>query len=452
MKSVNPATGTLIAEFEDRRPDELPSLIQQADQAFSSWRKTSFADRAARMRAMAALLLGARRQYASLITTEMGKPIRQAIGEVEKCAMVCEYYAEHAEQMLSPEIRETEASKSYVRFDPLGVLLGIMPWNFPFWQVFRFAVPAVMGGNVILLKHAANVSGCAMAIQQLFHDSGFPTSVMTTLLISSDAIGSLIDNPVIRGISLTGSDAAGRSVAERAGRNLRKCVLELGGADPFIVLADADLKKAARVGAFSRLMNAGQSCIAAKRFIVEQSVVEKFQSMLKDEMRALKMGDPQDEQTMLGPMARADLRDELHTQVLNSVGAGAYCVMGGQIPDGPGYFYPPTLLADVRPGMPAFDDEMFGPVAALISVRNANEAVDVANNSRFGLGGSIWTASIEKAEWMAAEIQSGAIFINEMTKSDPRMPFGGVRDSGIGRELSEYGIREFMNIKSVWIA
>jgi len=371
---------------------------------------------------------------------------------VEKCAWTCDYYAEHAAAMLASDPRETDALRSYIRYDPLGVVLAIMPWNFPFWQVFRFAAPALMAGNGAILKHASNVSRCALQIEEVFRQAGFPRHLFRTVLLESAAVSPLIADRRISAVTLTGSDGVGSKVAEQAGRELKKTVLELGGSDPFIVLADADLAVTARGAADARLVNGGQSCIAAKRFIVVEAVADRFLDLFKKELAARRMGDPLLRETQVGPQAKHDLRDALHRQVVESKKRGARVLLGGEIPAGPGAFYPPTLLSAVDKGMPAFDEETFGPVAAVIRAKDGMDAVHLANDSSFGLGASIWSRDLAAAERLAAQVEAGAVFVNGMVKSDARLPFGGVKRSGYGRELSEFGIREFVNIKSVWVA
>lgn len=452
MKTFNPFTEAPIAEYRRHSEAQVQQRIDAAHDRFLTWRRTPIAERTARLRQLAEVLRHSNDEASALMTAEMGKPISQSRSEVDKCAKACDFYADRAADLLAPDHRRTEAQSSYVRFDALGVVLGIMPWNFPLWQVLRFGVPALLSGNVVLLKHATAVTGCALLLERLFHEAGFSGGAFTTLLISAAETGAVIDHPAVRGVSLTGSEAAGRSVAERAGRQLKKCVLELGGSDPFLVLADADVLAAARAAATARLINCGQSCIAAKRFLVEAPVYPAFVQALIAEMQSRKVGDPSDPDTEVGPLARADLREDLQRQVEQSVAAGAVCELGGHRTLGPGYFFPPTVLTGVGPGMPAFDDELFGPVAAVLSVRDADHGVRLANQSRFGLGASIWTRDIPLAERIAGELEAGSVFINDFTRSDPRMPFGGVRDSGYGRELSEFGVREFQNIKSVWIA
>jgi succinate-semialdehyde dehydrogenase/glutarate-semialdehyde dehydrogenase len=383
---------------------------------------------------------------------EMGKPVRDGRSEIEKCAWVCDHYAKEAESILSPEIIATDAGKSYVTFQPLGVVLAVMPWNYPFWQVFRFAAPALMAGNAGILKHSANVPGCALAIEDVFRQAGFPESIFQTLMIGGDRVEKVIENPLVKAVTLTGSKPAGQAVAATAGRMLKKSVLELGGSDPYIILEDADLEAAAAACAASRLLNSGQSCIAAKRFVVVEAVRHSFEALLVDQMRAKKMGDPMMESVEIGPQARFDLRDDLHRQVRQSVEKGARCLLGGKLPDGPGAFYPPTVLTDVHKGMPAYDEETFGPVAAVIGVKDEKEAIQVANDTVFGLGAAVFTRDIARGETIAATaLDAGNCFVNAFVKSDPRLPFGGIKESGYGRELSHYGIKEFVNIKTVYI-
>jgi len=452
MQSVNPATGQVVETFEHTSPAAIERVLAGAQAAFLDWRRQPFGERAAPMREAARLLRARRAEYARTMTLEMGKPIVQGEAEIDKCAWVCEYYAEHAGALLAEQPRETEASRSYVRFDPLGVVLAVMPWNFPFWQVFRFAAPTLMAGNAAILKHASNVPRCALQIEAVLGDAGFPRDLFRAVLVGASAVGPLIADPRTAAVTLTGSDHAGSQVAEHAGRELKKTVLELGGSDPFIVLADADVDAAARTAADARLVNSGQSCIAAKRFIVVEPVAERFVARFTAELRARRMGDPLSRDTEVGPQARHDLRDALHRQVEESRKRGATLLLGGEIPPGPGAFYPPTLLAAVDKGMPGFDEEAFGPVAAVIRAKDEADAVRLANDSVFGLGASVWTRDRKQAERVAGELEAGAVFVNALVKSDPRLPFGGVKRSGYGRELSEYGLREFVNIKSVSIA
>jgi len=450
FESINPTTEEKFAQYDALNDAGVKRRLAVADDAFKLWRTASFADRAKSLAAVAGLLTDRESEYAELMTAEMGKPVSQAQAEIQKCAWVCNYYAEHAESFLAPRTIETDARQSFVRYDPLGPVLAIMPWNFPFWQVFRFAAPALMAGNVGLLKHAGNVPGCALAIETVFRDAGIPEGVFSTLLISSEQASDVIAHPVIRAVTLTGSERAGMAVGKTAGEHIKKCVLELGGSDPFIVLADANVPQAAGHAARARCQNSGQSCIAAKRFIVEEPIADAFTQHLTEQLNTLEVGDPWQPETDVGPLARRDLRDSLHDQVTRSVDAGARLVAGGQIPSGPGYFYPPTLLDGVTPGMPAFDEETFGPVAAVIRARDIDHAIELANQSPYGLGASLWSLRGDRAVELASRIEAGCVFINEIVKSDPRMPFGGVKRSGHGRELSDYGIREFVNVKTVW--
>jgi len=453
FRTINPASGAVVAGYEETSPEAVQAIIASAHQAYLAWRNTKFGERAALMRRAAEVLRGNARDYARLMAEEMGKPVRDGVAEIQKCAGACDYFAESAERFLAPEPVATEARKSYVAFYPLGVVLAVMPWNFPFWQVFRFAAPGLMAGNAAVLKHASNVPGCALAIEQVFRKAGFPEPLFRTLLIGSKEVAAVIEHPLVRAVTLTGSGPAGRSVASKAGAMLKKTVLELGGSDPYLVLEDADLEQAATLCARGRLLNMGQSCIAAKRFIVVEKVRSRFEELFVERMRAAKFGDPLSEQTELGPLARHDLRDALHDQVQRSVAKGARCLVGGKIPDGPGAYYPPTVLTDVEKGMPAYEEELFGPVAAVIPVKDEEAAIAVANDGIFGLGGAVLTGNSERGERIARDrIDSGSVFVNEGVRSDVRLPFGGVKESGYGRELSTYGIKEFVNIKSVYVA
>lgn len=450
--STNPATDEQIKIYEEWTSNQVNQTISQTHNASQEWRQTSFDDRAALMSKAAAVLRQNCDDCASLMTAEMGKPIGDSRSEIEKCAWVCEYYAENAANFLADEEIETDASKSFVTYQPLGVVLAVMPWNFPFWQVFRFAAPSLMAGNGAVLKHASNVSGCALAIENIFSKAGFPPHLFRTLLIGSDKVRSVLEHSQIRAATLTGSTNAGKAIASHAGELLKKTVLELGGSDPYVVLADADLEQTVNTCVNSRLINSGQSCIAAKRFIVVETIRKEFEERFVEEMRAAKMGDPMDEQTKVGPQARTDLRDDLHGQVRESIAQGARCLVGGEIPELKGAYYPPTVLTDVSPGSPAYSDELFGPVAAIIPVKDEREAIRVANDSSFGLGAAVFTRNTARGEEIASkELEAGCCFVNEFVKSDPRLPFGGIKESGYGRELSHFGIKEFVNIKTVFV-
>ncbi|HEY7343844.1 MAG TPA: NAD-dependent succinate-semialdehyde dehydrogenase [Ktedonobacterales bacterium] len=451
IESINPATGEVIETFEPFTAEQIDETLTRARETYRHWRTTSFAERSALMRRVAAILRARKAELARIATLEMGKTITESEAEVEKCAWNCDYYAENAETFLAPERVVTNAAESYVEFTPIGVVLAIMPWNFPYWQVIRFAAPALMAGNAAVLKHASNVSRCALEIERIFRESDAPDGLFSTILVPGAEVERIIADPRIAAVTLTGSAPAGMQVAGAAGRAIKKSVLELGGSDAFIVLADADLDAAAAMAVRSRFQNAGQSCIAAKRFIVEESVADAFAQKFAEEASKLRVGDPLDTQTQMGPMARADLRDGLVDQVERSVAMGAKVVVGGKASDGVGAFYPPTIITGVTTEMPLFREETFGPVAAVIRARDAEHAVELANDSEFGLGGNLWTSDIERGRQLARRLESGAVFINGMTASDPRLPFGGVKQSGYGRELSSFGIREFVNIQTVWI-
>jgi succinate-semialdehyde dehydrogenase/glutarate-semialdehyde dehydrogenase len=453
LHTINPTTGETLAPYEEMTSDEVRKIIDKVHEAYLDWHLTSFRSRAALIRQAAQVLRSNAGEYARLMAEEMGKPVRAGVAEVQKCAVGCDYYAENAERFLAPEIIKTDARKSFVAFRPLGVVLAVMPWNFPFWQVFRFAAPGLMAGNAAVLKHASNVPGCALAIEQIFRKAGFPENLFRTLMIGSRSVDAVIEHPLIRAATLTGSGPAGRAVASKAGALLKKTVLELGGSDPYLVLEDADLDLAATVGTRGRLVNSGQSCIAAKRFIVVEKARRQFEELFVARMSAAKMGDPLSEDTEIGPLARHDLRDTVHRQVEDSVAKGARCLLGGTIPNRRGAYYPPTVLTDVTKGMPAFDEEVFGPVAAVVPVKDEEQAIATANDTAFGLGGGVFTRDLARGEHIAAElIDSGMVFVNEHVSSDPRLPFGGIKESGYGRELSHYGIKEFVNIKTVCIA
>ena len=453
IQSINPATGEVLASYQEMTPAAAQEVVEQAHEAFLAWRRTDLATRAARMQRAAERLRRDADDYARLMAREMGKPIREGAAEARKCASACDYFAEHADQFLARANVATEARTSFVTFQPLGVVLAVMPWNFPFWQVFRFAAPALMAGNGAVLKHASNVPGCALAIEEIFHHAGFPDNLFRTLMIGIEQVPAVIEHPLVKAVTLTGSAAAGRAVARTAGASLKKTVLELGGSDPYLVLHDADLDLAATVCTKGRLVNSGQSCIAAKRFIVVEEVRSEFERLFAARMGAARVGDPLREDTEIGPLARHDLREALHHQVEASVALGARCLLGGRIPEGPGAYYPPTVLTDVRRGMPASEEELFGPVAAIIPVKDELQAIATANDSVFGLGGCVLTRDVARGERIAAElVESGCVFVNEAVRSDPRLPFGGIKESGYGRELSAYGIKEFVNIKTVYVA
>jgi len=452
MRSVNPANGEVVREYEETSPAEVEARLARAEKAFPAWRGASLEERTDRLRRAAAVLRGRKDEWARLMTVEMGKPIAQAEAEAEKCAWVCDFYADHAAAFLAPDPRESAARESFVRFDPIGPVLAIMPWNFPFWQVLRFAAPGLAAGNVGLLKHAPTVTGCALAIERLLAEAGFPEGTFQALVLSEARTAPVIEDPRVRGVSLTGSDRAGSVVGALAGGGLKKVVLELGGSDPFVVLADADLDRALDGAVTGRTLNSGQSCIAAKRFLVHASLAEDFARRLAERMGALRVGDPADRATEIGPLAREDLRENLDRQVRESVAKGARALCGGTPLPGPGWFYAPTVLADVRPGMPAADEETFGPVAAVLSFRDEEEAVRLANATPYGLGASVWTRDPERAKRLAPRIDAGSVFVNDFVKSDPRLPFGGVKRSGHGRELAREGILEFVNVKTVWVA
>ena len=452
LNSINPANGQEIASYKEMTLEEVGAIIANVDSAYHEWRNTSFDHRATLLRRASELLQNRKEDLGRLMTLEMGKPYTQALAEVTKCATVCEYYADNAERILADQIIETDASKSYVAYRPIGIVFAVMPWNFPFWQVLRFAAPALMAGNVGILKHASNVQGCAKEIEKIFHDAGFPKNVFRILVISSKYVKDVINNPLVKAVTLTGSTPAGKAVASQAGNVLKKTVLELGGSDPYIILEDADLDQAITACMIGRFLNTGQSCIAAKRFIVVESILDEFRGKILQAMKNQKWGDPFDEDVNIGPMVNIWSRNEVHEQVIASIEKGAELLVGGEVPDVEGAFYPATLLDNVKPGMPAFDDEIFGPVASIVPVKDEAEAIRLANQTPFGLGSAVFTRDVEKGERIAAnEIEAGCCFVNDFVRSDPRLPFGGIKESGYGRELSEMGIREFTNMKTVYI-
>ena len=451
MKSINPVNNILIHDYFEISKAEVDVILNDTQVAWRDWRSTSFTYRSQLVKQLAEELRKNQREYAEIITQEMGKPISESMGEVEKSAWVCEFYAEKAERMLADEYMESDASQSFVSFEPIGVILAVMPWNFPFWQVFRFVAPALMAGNGAVLKHASNVMGSAIAIEKSIERAGFPKNIFRNLLVSSKQVKRIIENPIIKATSITGSEYAGSRVAETSGKEIKKSVLELGGADAFIVLSDADLKEAAKWGVFSRMLNNGQSCIAAKRFILEKEIADEYIKLIQTELESWTIGDPLRADTKIGPLARKDLMIDLEEQINDARDKGAEVVVGGKRIDGVGYYFQPTIIKNLKPEMRIYREETFGPVFSIFIVDDADAAIALANDSEFGLGGSLWTSDDEKGIILARRIESGAVFVNGMTKSDPRLPFGGIKKSGFGRELSQYGIKEFVNLKTIWI-
>lgn len=451
ISTTDPSTGTTLESFESFTAFRLEATLERARTAFHDWRSSSSDERATKLRAAAQILRRRKTELADIATREMGKPIVEAEAEIDKCAKACDFYAEHAPGFLADETVRSNATESYVAFRPLGPVLAVMPWNYPFWQVFRFAAPALMAGNVGVLKHASNVTRTSLEIERVLREAGFPEGTFASVIVPGKDVEKMIDDPRIAAVTLTGSEQTGISVAGAAGRNLKKTVLELGGSDAFIVLADADLDAAAKMAVKSRFQNSGQSCIAAKRFIVEDAVYEAFSERFTAETKKLVIGDPRERTTTMGPMARHDLRDTLAGLIEETVRRGGRLALGGHEAKRDGFYFEPTVVLDVTPGMPMFDEETFGPAAAIIRAKNADDAVKLANDSRYGLGGNLWTRDLDRAKTIAARLESGGVFINGMTASDPRLPFGGVKHSGYGRELSWFGIREFTNIQTVWI-
>jgi succinate-semialdehyde dehydrogenase/glutarate-semialdehyde dehydrogenase len=451
MKSINPATEEELASFDEHTPEQVSAALDQAVQAARDWRGRSFTERAGFMTAAASYMRDNKEKLGQLISLEMGKPITEAVAEIEKCAWNCDHYAEHAEEYLRAEPHPTNAAESYVRFQPLGVVLAIMPWNFPFWQAIRFAAPALMGGNVAVLKHASNVPQCALAIEEIFRAAGCPEGVFTTLLVGGPSVQKLIEDPRVAAVTLTGSSDTGSAVASAAGRVLKKQVLELGGSDPFVILEDADLEAASGVAVRARNQNSGQSCISAKRFIVHDAVADEFECRFVERMAALRLGDPMDDTTDLGPLATEQGRKDIEELMADAVAQGATVLVGGERPDGPGWYYPATVVTGITPRMRMFSEEVFGPVAQVYRVADVDEALELANATSFGLGSNVWTNDPAEQERFARDMEAGAVFVNGMTTSFPDLPFGGVKTSGYGRELSAHGIREFCNVKAIWI-
>jgi succinate-semialdehyde dehydrogenase / glutarate-semialdehyde dehydrogenase len=466
MKSINPTTEKVIQEYKEHTIEEVIAIIEKVQNEWLQWKETSFGHRTSLFRKAAQILRDRKDEFALQMTTEMGKILRESRAEIEKCANACDYFADHAKELLKDQEIPSDARRSFVTFEPIGIVLAVMPWNFPFWQVFRFAAPGLMAGNAALLKHASNVPGCALAIERIFREAGFPENLFRTLMIPSGMVGMVrkvnlvnmvIEHPFVMAVTLTGSEKAGSEAASAAARVIKKSVLELGGSDAFIVLEDADMEKTIKTAVTARMINQGQSCIAAKRFIVVENRVKEFEEKIRIALENLKFGDPLEETTDIGPMARKDLVDDIDRQVQESIAMGARLVTGGRrtgrLADRQtGFYYMPTVLADVKPGMPVYSQETFGPVVAVIPVRDEASAIAIANDSEFGLGGSVWTEDLARGEAVARKIRTGAMFVNGFTKSDPRLPFGGIKKSGFGRELSEYGIKEFVNIKTIWIA
>lgn len=453
LEAINPATNKVIQSYDEMSHDEVEQILEKTHQAYLLWKEVNFSKRAQTMKKCAQILRNHLEEYARLMTEEMGKPIVQSRAEIEKCASVCDFYAENAKKFLKPEKIKTDAQKSYASFQPLGIVLAVMPWNFPFWQVFRFLAPALMAGNAGVLKHASNVPGCALAIEEVIREAGFPQNLFRTLLIGSKDVDSVIEHSFVKAVTLTGSTLAGKAVAAKAGSVLKKSVLELGGSDPYVILDDADLDMAVSACVASRLVNGGQSCIAAKRFIVVESIRSEFEKLFVEQMKAKKMGNPIEENTDIGPQARHDLRNQLHNQVQQSIKDGAKLLLGGEIPENKGAYYPPTVLTDIKKGVLAYDEELFGPVASIIPAKDEADALEKANDSVFGLGAAVFTKDIKKGERIAEKgLEAGCCFVNAFVRSDPRLPFGGIKESGYGRELSSFGIREFVNIKTVYVA
>lgn len=451
MKSINPATQHIIKEYKELSPEQVNTAIEKVQQQWLKWKETSFEFRSNLMLKLAKVLRKNQQKHAEIISQEMGKPISESLGEVEKSAWVCEYYATEAENMLQDELLESDAENSFVSFEPLGIVLAVMPWNFPFWQVFRFAAPALMAGNVGLLKHASNVMGCGEVIEDCFIEAGFPENAFKNLVIGSAKVEAVIKHPLVKATTLTGSEYAGSKVAGASGTALKKSVLELGGSDPYIVLEDANLEEAAYWGVFSRLLNNGQSCIAAKRFILHEDIADQYLGLIQKEIKNWNIGNPMEKNCKLGPLARPDLLIDLEIQIKDAVDKGAEIIEGGKAISGAGNYFEPTIIKNLTPQMNIYHEETFGPVFSIYIVKNEEKAIKLANESKFGLGASLWTNDKQRGVRLARQVESGAVFVNGMTKSDPRLPFGGIKKSGFGRELSHYGIKEFLNIKTIWV-
>jgi succinate-semialdehyde dehydrogenase/glutarate-semialdehyde dehydrogenase len=450
--AINPATNQKIKEYEDYSQEKVNSIIEDVHKTHLSWKTTPVAERSKLIARAGEIFLAKKQELAKTCSEEMGKPLSEAVAEVEKCAVACKYYAEHAEQFLKDEKLSSDGQESYISYQPLGVILAVMPWNFPYWQVIRFAAPNLTAGNTAVLKHSSNTPGCALALEKVFEEAGFPKNAFRTLIIGSKAVEGVIKHPLVKGVTLTGSTDAGKKVAAQAASVLKKTVLELGGSDPYLILEDADLESAAKILVKGRLMNAGQSCISPKRLIIVDQVFDQFEKAVLKEIAHFKFGDPMNADFQLGSMSREDLRDELHEQVKKSIQEGAKCLAGGEVPKQAGAFYPPTVLSELKPGMTAFDEELFGPVVCLIRARDEKHGIELANTSNYGLGGGVFSKDLKRAKRIAeTEIQSGGIFINDFLKSDPRLPFGGIKESGYGRELSQKGMYEFMNVKTIFV-
>ncbi len=452
LKSINPSSGEVVREYPEYQWEEIDNIIRNVHTAYKSWKITNLNYRIDKIKQLAKLLEIKKEGLSFTISVEMGKPITESRSEIDKCIWLCNYYCDNIDQFLKKQYIKTEASESYISFQPLGVILAIMPWNFPFWQVFRFAVPTILAGNTAVLKHASNVPSCAIAIEDLFNEADFPDDVFRTVLATNTKVERMIANKKISAVTLTGSTKAGQTVAQTAGKYLKKCVLELGGSDPYVVLDDANLNETVDICIKGRLLNTGQSCIGAKRFIITAGIYNDFESLFVEKMKAVTIGDPFDENNQLGPLARGYIREDLLSQVNKSISNGAQLLCGGNLPETPGFYFPATVLANVQPGQPAYNQELFGPAASLIKANDEHDAIRIANDTSFGLGAAVFTSDIEKGKHIAEyELEAGCCFVNDFVRSDPRLPFGGIKESGYGRELSLYGLQEFINIKTIYI-